>query len=230
MNGNGAYWENRAELGNYPATVKKLLLEPAAFFQQMGAEAPLGPAMGFALISFSLSAVIQVIWQIVLASIQFGVIRFAGEGSADGPAAFAPLIEHGIQVGFSILIPAFGFIGVFIGAGITHLFLLLLGGAKEGYLAMVKICLYATAGACLSVVPCLGDFAYAIWSIVISIVGIVTVHKTETWRALLAIFLPTILICVCCAVAIAIIVGVAGVGAFAAFEPLQEILKNIPRG
>lgn len=230
MNGNGDYWENRAELRNYPATVKGLLLEPADFFRRMGTEAPLGPAMGFGLISFCLYAVIHTFWHLVIAGVQFGMLRFAGEGSGDGPAAFAPFIEHGIQIGFSILMPALGFIGVFIGAGITHLFLLLLGGAKEGYLAMVKISFYATAGAFLSIVPCLGDLAYIVWSIVISTVGIVTVHKTETWRALLAIFLPMILICVCCAVVIAIIVGVAGAGAFATFGPLQEILKNIPRG
>jgi hypothetical protein len=230
MNGNGDFWENRAELGNYPATVKGLLLEPAAFFQRMGAEAPLGPAMGFGLISFCLAAVLQIFWNLVFAGIKFGMLRFAGEGSADGPAAIAPFIEHGVQIGFAILTPAFGFIGIFVGAGITHLCLLLLGGVKEGYPAMVKIFLYANAGACLGVVPCLGDFAYAVWSIVISTVGIVTVHKTETWRALLAIFLPTILICLCCAVAIAIIAGVAGAGALTAFGPLQEILRNIPRG
>jgi len=230
MNMNGDFWENRAALSNYLAAVKELLFRPAAFFGHIGPEVPLGPAMVFGLISFCLTAAIGVFWSLVFAGVKFGMIQFRGEGSGDGSAAFVSFLQLGIEIGILILMPVLGFIVVFIQAGITHLFLLLLGGAKEGYMAMVKISFYALAGACLTVVFCLGDFAFMIWMIVILTVGIVTIHKTETWRALLAIFLPTILICVCCVVVIAIIAGVAGIGAFDAFGPFQEILRNIPRG
>jgi len=93
-------------------------------------------------------------------------------------------------------------IGVFLGGLLLHLFLALFGGANRGLTTTLRVVAYAQAPALFSIVPILGSCVGSVWGLVLCIIGLAAAHRTETWRAVLAVFVP----CVLC-IGIGIIAG-----------------------
>jgi len=74
---------------------------------------------------------------------------------------------------------------------------------------------YAYAPQIFAVVPFVGWCIASIWMLVLEIIGLAAAHRTDTWRAALAVLAPVIL-CVC-------VVGVLYTAIFAAmFSAMQR--------
>ena len=82
----------------------------------------------------------------------------------------------------------------FLNAWITHLCLALFKGTSKSYEATYRVTCYAYSTWIFALVPCAGGVISSIWWLVATIIGLSKVHRTEGWRAALAVFLP-VLVC-----------------------------------
>jgi hypothetical protein len=98
-----------------------------------------------------------------------------------------------------VLAPLLIVIGLFIGAGITHLALVLFGGAKEGFEATFRVACYSVAPSVLAIVPFCGGMIGGIWRIVLMIIGIAEAHGVSKGIAAAAVLVPIVVLCCCCA-------------------------------
>lgn len=182
--------------------VKGLLLDPTGTYQKLKDE-----EMGAALRYF-------VIWLLIfsaLAAVIFAVIGTAVFSMIPQTAELGPLNNFlgaggGIVVAglMFIMILIFGIIGVFIGAAIIHLGVLLVGG-NQGYNQTVKSLIYGgTPGYLFGWIPFIGIIG-SIWSLILIIFGVKELHDVSTGRAVIAVLIPIIII--------AAIVGFVMIGA-----------------
>ena len=81
--------------------------------------------------------------------------------------------------------------GLLVSAAITHLCLVLVGGARHGYETTYRVAAF-TAGsiAWLNVVPCFGPLIALVMTLICQIQGLAQAHETNVGRAAAAVLLP----------------------------------------
>ncbi|MGQ9462584.1 MAG: YIP1 family protein [Candidatus Fervidibacter sp.] len=159
------------------------------FFDSVGNRQELGPALLFGIIVGWVSAVLS-----SLASMVFQPPLLPLLGQQEGATemfVMVGIIAFFVFLGW--LIPLFGII---ISGEIVHLFLLIFGGAKQGSTMTLRVLSYAYAPQIFVIVPFLGGCVATVWMTVLVIIGLASVHRTDTWRAALAVLTP-ILLCTC---------------------------------
>ena len=109
----------------------------------------------------------------------------------------AAMFGAGVGMIFMIILcPIFIAIGLFIGAGIIHVCLMLVGGAKRSYETTLRVvCFTCGSTQPLLIIPICGGFISGIWGLVVECIGLARAHETDTGRAVLAIVLPLIVCC-----------------------------------
>jgi hypothetical protein len=212
--GGGIPWDERDRIGFVTAlteTLRRVLMEPVDFFRAMPVTGGLGSPLTFGLLvgyfGLAISAFYQALFQSLGGGMMGGLRRGSGEMSRY-------LEMFGGLMGFVITLvigPVLLLFALFIGSGITHLMLMLLGSAKQGFEATFRVGCFAQSAAVFAVVPFCGGLAQGIYQIVLVIVGLAQAHKISYGMAALAVFLPLLLVCCCCAVAAgAMFGGLAG--------------------
>jgi hypothetical protein len=94
-----------------------------------------------------------------------------------------------------VLAPFFVLLAVFIQAAILHLMLMLVGGANSGFEATTRVCSYAQVSQLAQAVPFCGGILSLVWSLILLITGLATVHNTSRGKAALAVVLPVVICC-----------------------------------
>lgn len=190
----GIPMEQRRTYGLFNAlwhTWRQACLEPMAFFRQVGFSQDVGAAVVFMLIVNLVTGLASGL--LLLAGLQAPLWALARKeglpisplfGGAAGALLLAPLV---------FLLSAL--IGWAISTAVLHLLLLIVGGARKGMSTTALVLAYASAPQVFNVVPWLGGLVASIWSLVLLIVGLSQAHETDTWRAVLAVFLPLLLCC-----------------------------------
>jgi hypothetical protein len=200
----GTPWERRDEIGFVSAlieTTKEVLTAPTAFFRAMPVTGGIGSPLLYAVVVGWLGILVSAVYGGV-----FLVVGGAARSSAFGPLADRPELARFMEmfstwIGLVIQVvfgPVFIVIGVFVGAAITHLFLLLLGGADQGFEATFRVMAYAHAARILTIVPLCGGVIALVWSLVIHIIGLAEAQRIPAWKAAIAVLLPGVLVCCCC--------------------------------
>ncbi len=187
---NGLPWDRRQELGFFPAffeTVKLVLLNPTAAFTNMKPEGGMGEPLIFAVFGGSIGFIVNLLFTMLMSS--FGVMSDHN--------ALAGLMGLGLGTVFIIIfIPVFLALGLFIGAAIVHLCLLLVGGAKRSFETTFRVlCFSAGSAYLLMIVPFCGGLISGLWLLVVECIGLARAHETTTGRAVLAVLLPVIVCC-----------------------------------
>jgi hypothetical protein len=95
----------------------------------------------------------------------------------------------------ALIAPIGAMVLFFLRTLVSHLLLLLFGGARKGLVMTLRAMAYAQAPGLFAVVPCCGVFIWWFWSLVLEILGLAEAHETDTWRPALAVLLPTLLCC-----------------------------------
>jgi hypothetical protein len=196
-------------LGFVPAlveTTKQVLFGSAEFFRRMPTEAGIGAPLGYAMLVGYFGVVVVAIYQAVM-RVALGSTLY--ELGRQGPLGrIAPFLEGGVGLVSQIVLgPFFLLIGLFLGAGIYHLLLLLLGGAKRGFEATFRVVCYAQAADILCVVPFCGSVIGFFWGLAVLIIGLAEAHRIGRGTAALAVLLPILLLCCCCGLAAALFFG-----------------------
>jgi hypothetical protein len=195
----GLPWEHRSEIGFFPAffqTIVMVLLKPGEAFTVMRTEGGLGDPLIFVVIGGSIAVVIWTLVSMLFSSL--GIFT----ALADKNQGFSALAGAGavgiIQVIRLILTPLLVAIFAFVGAGILHLCLMLVGGAKKSFETTFRtLCFCHGATSLLMIVPCCGIFMASIWGLVVECIGLARSHETDTGRAVIAVLLPIIVGCGC---------------------------------
>jgi hypothetical protein len=193
--GNLPPFEDRDAYGGFfPALLQTWVgacFRPTEFFDSVGNSRDLTPALVFGVLVGWISAVVGAAWSLVFQARLVPMMRqeeIAGLSLLASGAA--GLVCSGLFGWLPVLL------GILILGVIVHLFLMLFGGANQGLTMTLRVISYAYAPQIFAVVPFVGGCIAAIWMLVLEIIGLAAAHRTDTWRAALAVLAPVIL-CVC---------------------------------
>jgi hypothetical protein len=119
-----------------------------------------------------------------------------------------PMISSGVGLIAQILFaPVFTAIGIFIVSAVVHVCLLLVGGAKNGFEATLRVAAYSEAAMILRILPMCGDVIGPIYALILIIIGVSEAHRISGLKATLAVLLPVLLLCCCCPALIGAVAG-----------------------
>jgi hypothetical protein len=209
VGGGSTPWERREQIGLVNAlveTTKQVIATPSEFFRRMSVRGGIGAPLAYGVIvgyfGILAKAIYDAVFQAVLGS------SFASLGSRPEFQRFAALMQGGLGLLIQVLLgPVFAVIGIFVAAGVFHLLLMILGGAKRDFEATLRVVSYSEAASLFAIIPFCGAFVGGIYQIVLFIIGLAEAHGISKGLAAAAVLIPIALLCCCCAVAIAIFAG-----------------------
>jgi hypothetical protein len=191
--GSGLPWEHRQQLGLVKAfvdTVVLVLTKPAEAFALMKREGDLIEPAIYAAIGGSLGIIVS-----TLIRLPFHAM---GGFMGNRDSAFSGMFGSGIGLIFGLILsPIIVTIGMFIGSGLIHLSLMLLGGAKKPYETTFRVCCFSFGSAnVIAIVPFCGGLVASVYNIVLNCMGIARTHEIDTGKAVMAVLLPLVVCCV----------------------------------
>jgi len=168
----GLPWEHRQERGFFNAfieTLSMVLTRPAEAFSVMKREGGLGEPLIYALIGGSVGGIVAFLFSLGFRSI--GLF-------ADRNNSLAAVTGMGIgSVAMIILLPLFIVIGLFIGSGIVHLCLMIVGGAKQPFETTFRVIAFSQGSAGpLQMIPLCGGLISGVWALVCNCIGLASAH------------------------------------------------------
>lgn len=204
--GNGLPWEHRQELGFLKAffdTVGVVLTKPNEAFGMMKTEGGLMEPLLFALIGGSAGMIVSFLMQIGLQSVGF----MADRNSA--------ILGMGMGIVFGVILtPVIIVCVMFIGSGILHLCLMIVGGAKKPFETTFRVVCFSSGSTyLLAMVPVCGGMIAMLYNLVLECMGLARAHETEIGKAIMAVLLP-ILVCCGGAMLIGLVTGFSLVNLF----------------
>jgi hypothetical protein len=174
----------------YFELIKGFLFDPVATFQKVRS-ADLGDALKYYLVIVVINAILSAIVGLVMVSAIWAMFApiFEGLGIPVSLAAGVGVVVFAIVMIFVQLLM------VFISAAWLHIFVYLLGGRK-GYLQTLKSISYGSTPSMLfGWIPFIG-FIGAIWSFILSILGVRELHEMTTGRAAIAVLLAVVVLAI----------------------------------
>lgn len=188
----------------YFRTIKGVLLDPSATFQAMDPDGSWWKPLLFAYIGSFAGVILSIFYQLLFS---FAKLQNMQEGM-DFNQMRLPAIGIGVFF-IAVIVVIFLPLAFILGAGIEHLMLMLLGGAKRSFSATFRTFCYSTSSVWpLYIIPCCGSVIGNIWGMVSRIIGYSEVHQISRVRATIAILLPLVFCCVCVAVLAAMIISI----------------------
>jgi len=202
----GLPWEHRQERGFANAFIETLamvLTKPDQAFRTMKTEGGLTEPLIYALIGGCVGGIVSLLLSLGLQSMGL----FAGQRDT-----FAALAGIGVgSIALIVLVPVFIVIGLFIGAAIVHLCLMIVGGANKSFETTFRVLSFSQGSTGpLQIIPVCGGLIAGVWALVVNCVGLARAHETTTGRAVLAVLLPLI---VCCGAGILLLIMFGGIAA-----------------
>jgi hypothetical protein len=166
---------------------RRVVLQPVSFFARLPRQGSLLNPLIFALICTEVSAILG------------GVLRLLGAGGAFVAGYGFQIPENqglGAFIGSVIFAPIGGAIGVFVIAGIAHVLVMVVVGARNsGFGSTFRVACYASVTSLVSWIPIIGGLL-GLYGIYLAVVGIREVHGTTTGKAVLVVLLPVIVVLV----------------------------------
>lgn len=186
-------WERRKALGGFSAmmqSVQQILGAPAATFRAMKCEGGFSGPLRYYGILFTLTTWVAAGYQIIALRVNPSAVL--GEFSTKISAAE---MEQSLGL-FMALTPILAVLGAFVGAGILHAALLVLGASKKPFEATFRGWCYAAASASLlQLIPLCGGMMYLLVSVVLLVIAQREIHQATTFRIAVAVVLPAVVGC-----------------------------------
>src|SRR5829696_10574177 len=156
---------------SFISTVQRVVLQPVDFFRGILRQGDFINPLIFAIVCYEVSAILG------------GIIALAfgnrGFGGFLASIIFAP-------IGAAI--------GLFIGAGILHLLVMLIVGSRNsGFEGTFRVGAYSSVTSLVSWIPIIGLIA-SLYGIYLAIVGIREVHNTTTGKAAIVVLIPAVVV------------------------------------
>ncbi len=189
----GGEFDYRDPVQSFVTTVQRVVLQPVDFYRGLQRGGDFINPLIFAIICYEIYTILG------------GLFKLIGVGGD---------ITFGAYIISLITAPIGAVIGLFIGAGILHLLVMLIvGSGNSGFEATFRVGAYAATTSLVSWIPFIGWIA-SLYGIYLAIVGIREVHATTTGRAALVVLIPA-------AVVLLLVFLVIGAAAFFIFSQQQ---------
>jgi hypothetical protein len=219
----GLPWERGKDFNSLLETAKLIITSPATAYDQAKEKGDYGSPILFAVVFAVIGGVFSAFWQI---------LDFGGSGSLlksipnlppemrDALASSGGAGAAGAVFGI-ILAPIFAIIGLFIWSAIVHLVLQLIGALNDstaGFEGTLRSAAYASVAQLAYIVPVVGPLAGFVWSVILQVLGLASLHRTTQGKALAGVLIPVAICCVCIIVGVMMFAGaiMAALGAAAA--------------
>lgn len=177
--------EGDALLGAFGQTWKAATFEPARFFALTPRDGGTGAPLLYYLAIGILVAGATLFWSTV------GQLGGAATEEAlaveMGLGALPPLARF-------LLSPLLLLFALGLSAGVVHILLLLVGGARHGFGTTTRVFCFAYSPMIFGVIPVLGGWVGTLWMLVLAVIGLREAHETDGWRAALAVLLPFVVL------------------------------------
>src|SRR5262245_8805238 len=177
----GLPWETKPPgLGVWWETSQMCLSDAESAFRRMRQYGGIGSPMLYAVFGLVLGFLGQTVWS--LPAVMFDAFAGPAANPAGGQnAAGLEIMANLLLSGVLTLVWATG--GLLISAGVTHLCLMLVGGAKQGYETTYRVTAF-TAGsiAWLNVVPCFGPLLALVMALVCQLQRLAPAHGRTSRR------------------------------------------------
>lgn len=160
-------WEDRKSIGFFKAlfgTIKRVLFKPGEFFSLLVVKDSIKSPYLFYYIVAYISGILSVVVSMIIKPVPNPTFTFI------------------FSIIFMAVITSFA---IFIGAGILHLGVMMLGG-KGGYKGTLNVLAYASSSQVFAIIPFVGGIISGLWSIVIGVKGFKRVHNMSTIKAIFA--------------------------------------------
>src|SRR5918994_7328618 len=169
-----AEFDYQDPIQSFIATVQAVVLRPVDFFRGILRQGDFINPLIFAIICYEVAAILG------------GLLRLVGIGATNqGFGGFIVSI---------ILAPIFAAIGLFIGAGILHLLVMLIVGSRNsGFEGTFRVSAYSSVTSLVSWIPVIGSIA-SLYGIYLAIMGIREVHTTTTGKAAIVVLIPAVVV------------------------------------
>jgi hypothetical protein len=155
--------------------VRSVVAAPADFFRGIRRQGDFVNPLIFAIICYEISAILG------------GLLSLVGVSMGDTQGFGSFLIGL-------ILAPIGAAIGLFIGAGILHLLVMLIVGSRNsGYEGTFRVSAYSSVTSLVSWIPFIGWIA-SLYGIYLAIIGIREVHTTTTGKAAIVVLIPAVVV------------------------------------
>jgi len=216
--GPGLPWENRGQLGFGTAllqTVQVFATQPRAAFDSAKRKGDYGSPLLWVVIFGAIAGLIQWLYSMM----------FLGPTLAMLPPEIrdqlGPLIGGGAMASGALNVvyyPIIAVCGAFIWAAILHLCFMLAGGGRSdsGFEGSFRVVGYAQVTQLAQIVPIVGGLIALVWGVILYVVGISSMHRITTGKAVVVVLIPLFLCCACISIAIALgaasLIGLAGSG------------------
>jgi hypothetical protein len=169
----GAEFRYTDAVQTFIATVRGVVLQPVSFFRGILRQGDFVNPLIFAIICYEVSAILG------------GLLQLVGIGRNIGFGGFISSI---------ILAPIIATIGLFIGAGIIHLLVMLIVGSRNaGFEGTFRVLTYSAVTSLVSWIPIIGGIL-SLYGIYLGIVGIREMHNTTTGKAAMVVLIPVAII------------------------------------
>lgn len=215
-------WESRRP-GEFVAalveTSTAVLLGPTDFFRRMPVAGGIGAPFGYAVVVGYAGLLAQAIYQALL---QIGLGgTLAGLGRDGEVGQVLALVQGGVGLMIQVILgPIIVTMGLFLGAGLYHVVLLLLGGALRDFEATFRVVAYSQAVSALLLLPLCGGLVAFWWWLALLTIGLAEAHGIGRGKSLMVVLLPIVFACCCCG-ALAGLLGL-GIGGIASLAQLAR--------
>ncbi len=210
----GLPWENRAQLGFGPAlmqSIKLFINAPRDAYDAALRKGDYGSPALWVLIFAFVAALVQWVWSMALAGPMTAFMTAMMPDSARGEFAATMAAAMGFAgiAGLvkTILFPFFALIGAFVLAAIYHLALIVAGGGRDsesGFEGTFRAFSYSSITQIAAIIPFIGGLIAAVWWIVLLVIGMSSMHRMSTGKAVVVVLIPLFLCCACVSIAIAL--------------------------
>jgi hypothetical protein len=191
-------------------TIKLVLLQPTHFFKNYKLDGSIGRPVLFAVIIGWIGMAVSMFWGWVLRRSLFTLLQ-EHFPEIEG-YEFDQLPSGGVWEAMSsaiglIMAPVWIIIGLFIIAGIYHLFLMMVKGANKNFETTFNVVAYGSVSRIAEILPICGGLIAWVYGIVLAIIGLTEAHRVDSWKAVFAVLVPIALCCICCMLAILVAGG-----------------------
>jgi hypothetical protein len=170
-------------LNSFVDVVRRVVVQPTAFFAGLSRQGSLLGPLVFALICIEVSVVL--VGLLTFLGTPGGITWLFGARGDQGFLAF---------LGGLVIAPIAGTVGLFLTALVMHLLIILVVGSRHsGFGATFRVVAYSSVSSLLGWLPFIG-WIFSLYRLYLATVGIRQMHSTTTGRALIVVLLPAILI------------------------------------
>lgn len=185
-------------------TVRLLITSPRAAYERVPVRADVLRPVLFALLLGWIGLFFSSMWELTFGDAMRNMLP-----QPSGPTG-PPRMLYLVTMLFGPVVVA---VGVLVSAALIHIGLMLVGGARSGFVATLRAVSYAQAANLGMVLPFCGGLLAWVGLIVLEVIGVSVLHRIPIGKAVLGVLIPMIACCVC-AVTLVAVFGAALMAAF----------------